>query len=144
MAYSCFFSLGRNLDFPEFLQKSFITSITGVYNFCHKRYFYLVIFLWALPIWYILLSMASSMIRLGDFWMFSVANFLTKVAQILDDFWGFFRKTSILSKNCWGYFLVNFWMYLVNFLFQHLVTLKLRYLNSKPFFKSTQTIQFWI
>ena len=29
MAYSCCFSLGRNLDFPEFLQKSFITSITG-------------------------------------------------------------------------------------------------------------------
>ena len=28
MAYDCFFSLGGNLDFPEFLQKSFITSTT--------------------------------------------------------------------------------------------------------------------
>ena len=26
MAYSCCFSSGENLDFPEFLQKSFITS----------------------------------------------------------------------------------------------------------------------
>ena len=25
MAYSCCFGLGRNLDFPDFLQKSFIT-----------------------------------------------------------------------------------------------------------------------
>ena len=29
MAYSCCFSLGGNLDFPEFLQKRFITSTTG-------------------------------------------------------------------------------------------------------------------
>ena len=29
MAYSCCFSLGGNIDFPEFLQKSFITSTTG-------------------------------------------------------------------------------------------------------------------
>ena len=29
MAYSSCFSLGGNLDFPEFLQKSFITSTTG-------------------------------------------------------------------------------------------------------------------
>ena len=29
MAYSCCFSFGGNLDFPEFLQKSFITSTTG-------------------------------------------------------------------------------------------------------------------
>ena len=28
MAYSSCFSLGGNLDFPEFLQKSFITSTT--------------------------------------------------------------------------------------------------------------------
>ena len=28
MAYSCCFSLGVNLDFPEFLQKRFITSTT--------------------------------------------------------------------------------------------------------------------
>ena len=28
MAYSCCFSLEGNLDFPEFLQKSFITSTT--------------------------------------------------------------------------------------------------------------------
>ena len=29
MAYSCCFSFGGNLDFPEFLQKSFMTSTTG-------------------------------------------------------------------------------------------------------------------
>ena len=29
MAYSCCFSLGGNLDFLDFLQKSFITSTTG-------------------------------------------------------------------------------------------------------------------
>ena len=29
IAYSCFFSLRGNLDFPEFLLKSFITSTTG-------------------------------------------------------------------------------------------------------------------
>ena len=29
MAYSGCFTLGGNLDFPEFLQKSFITSTTG-------------------------------------------------------------------------------------------------------------------
>ena len=28
MAYYCCFSFGGNLDFPEFLQKSFITSTT--------------------------------------------------------------------------------------------------------------------
>ena len=30
MAYSCFFGLRGNLDFPDFLQKSFITSIPGL------------------------------------------------------------------------------------------------------------------
>ena len=29
MAYSCCFSLGGNLDFPDFLQKKFITLTTG-------------------------------------------------------------------------------------------------------------------
>ena len=33
MAYSCSFSLEGNLDFPEFLQKTFITSTTvGPYS----------------------------------------------------------------------------------------------------------------
>ena len=30
MAYSCCFGLWGNLDFPDFLQKSFITSTTGL------------------------------------------------------------------------------------------------------------------
>ena len=30
MAYSCCFSLGRNLDFLDFIQKSFITSTPGL------------------------------------------------------------------------------------------------------------------
>ena len=29
MAYSCFFSLGKNLQFIDFFQKSFITLTTG-------------------------------------------------------------------------------------------------------------------
>ena len=33
MVYSCCFSLGGNLDFPEILQNSFITSTTGVVYF---------------------------------------------------------------------------------------------------------------
>ena len=32
MAYSCCFSLGENLDFPDFFQKSLITSTTD-YDF---------------------------------------------------------------------------------------------------------------
>ena len=41
MSYSCCFSWGGNLDFPEFLQKSFITSTTGeicVLSAAWKRY----------------------------------------------------------------------------------------------------------
>ena len=34
MGYSCFFSFGGNIDFPEFLQKSFITSTTGISRVC--------------------------------------------------------------------------------------------------------------
>ena len=30
MVYSCCFSFGGNLDFPEFIKKSFITSTTGL------------------------------------------------------------------------------------------------------------------
>ena len=40
MAYSCCFSLGGNLDFLEFLQKSFITSTTGVYKKLGKTVVY--------------------------------------------------------------------------------------------------------
>ena len=34
IAYSCCFRLGGNLDFPEFLKKSLITSTTGA---CQKQ-----------------------------------------------------------------------------------------------------------
>ena len=34
MGYSCCFLLGGNLDFPEFLQKSFKTSATGNFFLC--------------------------------------------------------------------------------------------------------------
>ena len=30
MAYSCYFGLSGNLEFPDFLQKSFIKSTTGL------------------------------------------------------------------------------------------------------------------
>ena len=32
MAYSCCFGLRGNMDFPDFLQKSFITSTTGAFH----------------------------------------------------------------------------------------------------------------
>ena len=37
MAYSCCLSLGGNLDFAEFLQKSFITSTTGMAHFWKSK-----------------------------------------------------------------------------------------------------------
>ena len=37
------------------------------------------------------LSIGSSVTRLGDFLMFLVTNFLTEVAQILGEFWAFYK-----------------------------------------------------
>ena len=37
MAYSCCLGLKGKLDFPDFLQKSFITSITDLQNFLRKH-----------------------------------------------------------------------------------------------------------
>ena len=39
MAYSCFFSLRGNLDFPDFLQKSFITLTTVWTDLAKFRHF---------------------------------------------------------------------------------------------------------
>ena len=47
MAYSCCFSLGGNLDFLEFLQKSFITSTTEWFD-CNQHQ---LLFLKACTIW---------------------------------------------------------------------------------------------
>ena len=43
MAYFCYFSFGENLDFPDFLQKSFITSTPGWEMSLHfsQGYFFL-------------------------------------------------------------------------------------------------------
>ena len=37
-------------------------------------------------------SAGVSVTRLGDFWKFFVTNFLTKVAQIFVDFWGYYEN----------------------------------------------------
>ena len=54
------------------------------------------------------MSIQYSVTRFGDFWKFLVTNFLTKVAQIYKRSWDYFEKTSLLGKNCFGYFLGNF------------------------------------
>ena len=40
-------------------------------------------------------NVAASVTRLGDFWKILVTNFLTKVAQIIEDFLGFLE-----GNNC--------------------------------------------
>ena len=64
-----------------------------------------------------------SVTRLGDFLKFLVTKFTTKVAQIISNFLVYFLKTSLLCKNCCGYFLGNLSKHLGYFLLQHLVTL---------------------
>ena len=58
-----------------------------------------------------------------DFLKFSLTNVCTKIAQILNNGWGLFWKTSVLRENYCGYFLGNSWKNLGYFLFEHLVTL---------------------
>ena len=54
--------------------------------------------------------------QIGWFLKFSVTNFLAKVAQILDDLFEHFRKTSISSKICGGYFCATFGRILLLFM----------------------------
>ena len=56
-----------------------------------------------------------SVTRLGKFWKFLATNFHSKVAQVFGDFFGYFWKSHILSKNWNGYFWVNFFSILANF-----------------------------
>ena len=78
------------------------------------------------------------MTRLDNFLKFYVTNYLSKVAKIVGDFWGIL-KTSLLSKNCRGYFLSTFEKW-ATFLIHHLVTLRvtvyiyLTYLTQIEFF----------
>ena len=65
-----------------------------------------------------------SVSRLGEFLKFQATNFLTKV--VLGDIFAY-SQTSIKSKKYCGYFLGNFLKILGHFLFQHLVTLLLRF-----------------
>ena len=44
------------------------------------------------------------MTRLGDLLKFLVTNSLSKVAQILGDFLGYFEKYYFFIKHCSGYF----------------------------------------
>ena len=53
------------------------------------------------------LEAVYSVTRLGVFWNFFSADFLTKVAQIFDDFLGYDEKHHFLIKSCFGSFLGN-------------------------------------
>ena len=46
--------------------------------------------------------------QIGLFLKDLAKNFLTKVAQIFGNFWGYFEKHHFLIKNCFGYFLHSF------------------------------------
>ena len=65
----------------------------------------------------------GSVTRLGDFRKFLVTKFLTKVAQIICNFLGYFEKPHYhVGKNCCGYFFGNFEKHKGYILLQHLVT----------------------
>ena len=51
-----------------------------------------------------LLNVDSSVTRLHGLWKFLAANFLIKVAQLLDIFWGSFKVCHFIRKNYFGYF----------------------------------------
>ena len=69
------------------------------------------------------MTTATSVTRLGDFLNFWAKILVTKVAQILNDILGYFDTWHFLSKNFCVFFLGNFSKKMVEFLFQHLVTL---------------------
>ena len=51
--------------------------------------------------------LSTSVTRLSNLWKFQEIDLLTKVAQKLVDFLGYFEKVT-LSKNCCGIYLGNF------------------------------------
>ena len=61
----------------------------------------------------------SSVTSLGYFWKFFVTKFLTKVAQFICNFFGYFEKHYSYLKT----YVSNFWKHLGYFLLEHLVTL---------------------
>ena len=52
--------------------------------------------------------LACSVTRLGDFCKFFVTKYRTKVAQLLNEYFGLFEKHKFFSKNFCLYFLGNF------------------------------------
>ena len=64
--------------------------------------------------------MTDSVTRLGIIWKFLGANFLTKVAQILDDFMGFLKNIILAKTSCCNCTSKGE----LYFLLQHLVPLK--------------------
>ena len=45
------------------------------------------------------------MTRLGSFWKVLETNYCRKVAQIFDNFWGYFKKHHLIMKQLWLLFL---------------------------------------
>ena len=80
-------------------------------------------FSWARMLWHVrgaMRSMESSVTRLGDFWKFVAIKFLTKVAQIIGNFLGYFENHHSYLKtadanfwatfgNIWATFYSNWW-----------------------------------
>ena len=63
------------------------------------------------------INVVVSVIRLGEFLNFLVTIFLSKVVQTFGGYLSDFDH--LLSKNCFGYFLGNFWKHCGYFLFKH-------------------------
>ena len=53
---------------------------------------------------YLHFVVVSGVTTLGYFWKVVVTNFLTYVAQIFDNFLGYFEKWDFSRKFLWGYF----------------------------------------
>ena len=66
----------------------------------------------------------SSVTRLVDFWYFLVSYFLTTVAEMNVDFYGYFEKHHLLGKKCSGNRFGQLWGENWATLFQHRVTLQ--------------------
>ena len=64
-----------------------------------------------------LCNVSSQCDQIGWFLKVLSDKFSYKSGPNIRQLFGLFRKTLILSENCWGYFLVNFWMYLGYFYF---------------------------
>ena len=93
----------------KLLNYIFVTATNNCY--CHSYVVYCILVSWQQhsSLNYECTTMVqskSSVTRLGEFWNFSVKNFLTKATKIFE---GCFGKQNFISEKSCGYFLGNFW-----------------------------------